>query len=251
MFSIEEVFKHFEKMNAYTFATINGDCPETRVAHLLTYDHEGLYFQTMKVKPFYKQLQTTGKVAVCSLVTKNEAVTADEDGLPTFPDGFFIRLAGDVKEVNYDVVAQKASINETFTPLLKDIQRYPTMTTFVICSFTGEYYQYDFEKKKQDHKIKRLRFGFNSKLPTTPGFHIQPEKCIACGMCKNVCTFDAIQSGDTYSILPEYCDECGSCYTICPRNAIVSKNTLKESDRQSIGQKVRKYYKENPLFTTK
>ena len=61
MLKIKDIFKKFDEVNAYTFSTIDGDYPEVRIAHFLTFDEEGLYFQTMKVKPFYRQLSETNK----------------------------------------------------------------------------------------------------------------------------------------------------------------------------------------------
>jgi uncharacterized pyridoxamine 5'-phosphate oxidase family protein len=54
---IEEIYKKFDDIGCLTFATIDGDYPETRIAHLFAWDEEGLYFRTMTVKPFYKQLK--------------------------------------------------------------------------------------------------------------------------------------------------------------------------------------------------
>lgn len=52
--TIKEIYNHFDKIGYCTFATIDGSYPETRIAHFLVFDHEGLYFMTSKAKPFYK-----------------------------------------------------------------------------------------------------------------------------------------------------------------------------------------------------
>ena len=242
MMEIRDVFEKFEILSAYTFATIDGDYPETRIAHFLTYDDEGIYFQTMKVKPFYRQLKETGKVAVCSLVADAAPATHDENGLPGFPGGFFIRVSGDVRELSFDELHDKAARDKRFLPLIKDIERYPTMTTFVMYRYKGEVYDYDFEKSTRDHKLERERFSFGGMDVTSSGFEINSEKCIACGQCADVCTFDAIVPGDTYGITRERCDECGSCYVICPVDAVAPKVVMDEDERQETGRKVRKYY---------
>ncbi len=196
----------------------------------------------MKVKPFYKQLAEGKTLSVCSLVTDSSAATADESGLPIFPGGFFIRATGDVKEMPFSVLQKKANNNEKFLPLVKDIKRYPTMTTFVMHSFYGEVYSYDFENIKNGHKIERVRFSFGDKKFIPSGFTIQPDKCISCGTCFKVCTFNAIIPGNPYSINPAYCDECGSCYTVCPSNAVIPKNSLLEEERQLLGKQVKARY---------
>lgn len=43
---IEEIYKKFDDIGCLTFATIDGDYPETRIAHLFAWDEEGLYFRT-------------------------------------------------------------------------------------------------------------------------------------------------------------------------------------------------------------
>lgn len=47
MLSIKEIFEAFEQLHSYSFSTIHDGYPEIRIAHFLTYDEEGLYFQTM------------------------------------------------------------------------------------------------------------------------------------------------------------------------------------------------------------
>lgn len=243
MLKIKEIFEKFEKLHSYSFTTIGSDSyPEVRIAHFLTYDDEGLYFQTMNVKPFYSQLIHQKKIAVCALVANEGKATHDKDGLSYFPPGYYIRTTGDVKEISFLELKEKAKKDPIkFNPLILDIERYPTMTTFVLHKFRGEVYDYDFEKKYRNHKLERERFSFNNMELERPGFYINKEKCIACGLCKKVCTFNAIVKGDKYSIDGSRCDECGSCYTVCPTNAIIAKNPLKDNKRSIIGKKVLNY----------
>ena len=50
---------------------------------------------------------------------------------------------------------------------------------------------------------------------------IDPEKCESCGLCEQVCRFDAIalKQGD-YQVDPIACDGCAACVHQCPANAI-------------------------------
>lgn len=49
---------------------------------------------------------------------------------------------------------------------------------------------------------------------------IDEEKCIGCGLCKQVCVRDNIEIGDIAVELESNCFDCGQCSTLCPMNAI-------------------------------
>ena len=49
---------------------------------------------------------------------------------------------------------------------------------------------------------------------------IEPDDCIACGRCMEVCRFDAVRNNGEYSIDPQMCEGCLSCLYQCPVNAI-------------------------------
>ena len=218
--TIKEIYEYFDKIGCCTFATIDKDYPETRIAHFLVYDDEGIYFMTMNTKPFYKQLKETGKVSVCGMYADSKVVTKD-DGDLLFDDGYFIRVSGDVREVSIDEIKKKN--NPDFQYCIEDNARYPSMTAFVLYRAKGEIFDYDFEKKKRDHKLERMRFSFGNFKVEKPGLTIT-EKCIGCGKCFKVFTFDAIEKdGNKYKIRGNRCDECGNCYTVCPVGAVTSK----------------------------
>jgi ferredoxin len=243
MMTIEEVYERFEQLHSYAFSTIDGEYPEIRIAHFLTYDAQGLYFQTMKVKPFYAQLRDTKKVAVCALVAEDGAAKQDEQGLSEFPPGFFIRVSGDVRELSPAELRDKCDADPSFLPLAKDIERYPAMTTFLLYRFKGELYDYDYACENRDHKLERQRFSFGSMEYVRSGFSIDPGTCIACGNCATVCTFGAIVPGPSYGIDPHRCDECGSCYTVCPVSAIAAKVPMAESLRKECGKKTMAFHR--------
>ena len=59
---------------------------------------------------------------------------------------------------------------------------------------------------------------------------IQPEKCTGCGLCADICRFDAIHpTGDVYRVNRLDCEGCGYCARICPTEAI-------EMEEQNVGQ---------------
>ena len=49
---------------------------------------------------------------------------------------------------------------------------------------------------------------------------IDPAACIACGRCAEVCRFDAVRPGDTYTVDPIACEGCAACSYECPAEAI-------------------------------
>jgi heterodisulfide reductase subunit A len=51
--------------------------------------------------------------------------------------------------------------------------------------------------------------------------YINPDICIKCGECVEVCNYDAIDTTeDTYKVVDVSCHSCGMCTTVCPTNAI-------------------------------
>ena len=218
--TIQEIYERFDKIGSCTFATIDGDYPETRIAHFIAYDEDGLYFMTMNTKPFYKQLKETGKVSVCALAA-DPAITLNSEGSLDMDDGYFIRLTGDVHEVALEDI--KAKNNPIFNYGIEDQERYPAMVFFVMDRAKGEIYDYDFDRKKRDHKLERERFSFGG-FPVIPVGLTITDACIGCGKCASVCTFQAPYEKDgRYYIDSSRCDECGNCYLNCPAQAIVHK----------------------------
>ncbi len=221
---IKEIFEFLEKIGSMTFSTINQGYPESRIAHFFTYDDDGLYFLTMTTKPFYKQLKETQKLSACGL-NANSKIEWVEDGACYSAPGYFIRVCGDVREFTIDEA--KAKNNAKFNYLIEDNKKYPQITGFCLYNFHGEIYDYDFGKEHRDHKLERVRFSFGGMPYIKAGLYIDPDICIACGECENVCSFDAIEpQQNVYGINSKRCDECGNCYTVCPNDAIVSKGVI-------------------------
>lgn len=56
---------------------------------------------------------------------------------------------------------------------------------------------------------------------------INPEVCISCGKCAEVCRFDAIRTDDDfYTVDPLSCEGCGYCSKVCPVQAITNHPRL-------------------------
>lgn len=217
---IKEIYTKFDAVGSCTFATIAGEYPETRIAHFIGYDDEGLYFMTMNSKPFYRQLKETGKVAVLGLNAVPQIENIDDKEL-VFAPGYFIRLSGDAKEISRDEIINKN--NPIFAYGLEDQKRYPAMVFFVIYRGRGEVFDYDFARVNRPYKLARERFTFGGCEPDKTGFKITDD-CINCGKCETVCTFSAIgmdKAQEKRTISQNRCDECGSCMLVCPVQAII------------------------------
>lgn len=219
--NIKNIYDKFDKIGCLTFSTINRDEIESRIAHFFGYDNDGLYFRTMNSKPFYKQLKEYSKISVCGMYPKTY-VEHDKNNLPYFAPGYTMRISGDVRELSLEEVEEKAKTDRNFNVAVFDINKYPATKIFVLYKAKGEYYDYDFSKENRAHKLERERFSYGGAVIDKPGLKIT-DKCIACGKCKSVCTFNAIKKGTPYEIIGERCDECGNCFVNCPVKAIISK----------------------------
>jgi len=53
--------------------------------------------------------------------------------------------------------------------------------------------------------------------------YIDSEKCNECGLCQEVCRFNAIQD---FEVDPVSCEGCGFCYQICPVDAVEMRENM-------------------------
>ena len=223
---IKEIYEYAEKIGVLVFSTISGDEVHSRIAHFNGYDDDGIYFRTMANKPFGRQLVETGKVTVCG-ITESTVLGHEEDGTPSFPPSYTLRLIGDVKKVSAESIKEKAKTNRAFLSAANDIDKYPAMAdgNFVIYKAKGELFDVDFDCINRDHKLLRKRFSFVGTTFNPAGVRIT-DSCIGCGKCKQVCTFKAIEEGAPYSVREDRCDDCGSCMLACPVKAIEKSLTF-------------------------
>lgn len=217
--TIQEIYNAFDKIGCLSFTTVDeNNCPESRIAHLRGCDDDGIYFMTMYTKPFYRHLKANNNIAISGLCASTE-VTHDSNGLPLFEPGYSIRMTGTVEEIPISTI--KAKNNPIFDVCIKDQRKYPAMVIFCITSARGDIFDYDFEKVTRENKLERVYFAYNGAEIKPRGLILNQEKCISCGMCKNACSFLAIQKDDRkFSIDPNRCDECGDCLLACPVKAI-------------------------------
>lgn len=218
--TIKDIYEKFEAAGVFTGSTICGDEVQSRIMHFNGYDDEGIYFRTMGNKPFGRQLKEGKKITVCG-IDDSRVLGHNEDGVPDFPPGYFIRMIGEIKFLDEAAVREKAKTNEAMKLAVYDIEHYPMMAegNFVIYKAKGELYDHDFGCKTRDHKLLRTRFSFGGQTFNKVGPTIT-DKCIECGLCLENCTFKAIEAGTPYRIMPERCDDCGTCIANCPVDAI-------------------------------
>lgn len=72
-------------------------------------------------------------------------------------------------------------------------------------------------------------------------YRVIPEKCILCGLCKDVCNFNAVFGEKKQQFLSGYfpfeirqkrCVKCGECIKVCPVDAIIVAEAKK---RETVG----------------
>jgi ferredoxin len=220
---IKEIYEYCDKVGCLSFSTWNGREVVSRIAGFFAFDDSGLYFLTMNVKPFYKQMIEYKTLSVCGMYPKTQ-VEIDENNLPFFIPGYTIRITGEVRELSLDEVEEKAKSNKDFNVAVHDIKKYPATKILVLYNGSGEVYDYDYGMRKRDHKLIRTAFAFGGAPLKPAGLRIN-ENCTGCGACKEACTFKAIDEGTPYTIRRERCDECGNCYGVCPAGAISLRET--------------------------
>lgn len=224
---LPEIGSFIAKIGSLTITTLDGSTMHSRIISICGCDTDGIYFLTMDVKPFYRQLKKNPHLALCGIYPSGRKEGKNADGQPYWPPGFFLRISGEAREISLTEIQEKAaSGSETHSYTMEEIERYPSMKLFCIFKGKGEIFDYDFELENRDHKVLRQRFSFGGDSVNPAGARIDPEKCVSCGECYEACTFSAIVEGEPYTVNGERCDECGSCIQVCPAEAIECSETM-------------------------
>ncbi|MFW5498983.1 MULTISPECIES: 4Fe-4S binding protein [unclassified Maridesulfovibrio] len=225
--TLKDITEAVEKIGCLSVTTLDGGIMHSRIISICGGDDEGIYFLTMNVKPFYRQLKANPQVSMCGIYPTSRKEGKNSEGQPYFPPGYTLRITGEAREVSMDELRAKAEAgNPIHQYVLEDHERYPAICMFCVHKGKGEIFDFDFEMEHRDHKLLRTRFAFGGEGFNEAGARINPEKCIACGECQEACTFKAIVPGDVYRVDGFRCDECGSCMLVCPVEAIDLSQTI-------------------------
>ena len=90
----------------------------------------------------------------------------------------------------------------------------------ILCENCGVHCPVDAIPKTNIHK-KEIIDGF---------CFIEPQLCMHCGLCYDICPYDAINKIDgKFEVDEEKCKYCGACKNACPANAFMFERTFKDS----------------------
>lgn len=77
------------------------------------------------------------------------------------------------------------------------------------------------------HLLMQPDFNFSEDFSSGQVAYIEPNNCISCGKCLQVCRFDAISvKKKLYIVDPLSCEGCGYCARVCPAKTIINKKRL-------------------------
>ena len=107
--TLNEIHKAIEKIGSLTLTTLDSDTMHSRIISICGGDDEGIYFLTMDVKPFYRQLKNNPQVALCGIYPSSRKTGKNTVGQPTFAPGFTLRITGEAREIPEDEVKEKAA----------------------------------------------------------------------------------------------------------------------------------------------
>lgn len=179
-------------------ATVENGMPQARIFDMTLLDDGNIYFITATGKPTFDQLQANPHIVVTG-VTK---------------DWLAVRVNAEVEETDDPVIKEKfLEINQGTKALYANSP--DALRFFKWARGNGE-----ITHLYADDMHARLKFGWNGVDPRPDVYHIDEEKCTACGVCHSVCVGKAIRPGEKYSIDYFNCLECGSCYRKCPVGAV-------------------------------
>ncbi|MCK9175749.1 MAG: pyridoxamine 5'-phosphate oxidase family protein [Desulforhopalus sp.] len=105
----EIVREAIKKIDAFSMTTMNGEQMYSRIVSVCGSDEENIYFLTMNVKPFYRQLAADHRISICGIYPHGYTTSNNEVGQPHWDPGFTLRVTGEVREIPEQEVREKAA----------------------------------------------------------------------------------------------------------------------------------------------
>ena len=96
--TLTEIHEAIAKIGSLTITTLDGDIMHSRIISICGGDDEGIYFLTMDVKPFYRQLKENPQVALCGIYPSSRKTGKNAVGQPTFAPGFTLHITGEARK---------------------------------------------------------------------------------------------------------------------------------------------------------
>ncbi|RGU95992.1 4Fe-4S dicluster domain-containing protein [Clostridium sp. AF15-17LB] len=199
---VQDCLNMLRDIKDVAFATVDAEGkPQVRMIDVMLVEEGRLYFCTARGKNFYKELMRAPDVAVTGMNQKYQMVRLN---------GLACRV-GD----------QKEKIDRIFeaNPSMKDV--YPGESRYILEAFRIEDGQVEFFDLGQP-QVCRNSFTFGAHKRTERGYYIT-DKCIGCGVCRDVCPQQCIIEKTPHEIVQEHCLHCGLCYESCPVEAVAGR----------------------------
>lgn len=194
---MNEHLQFLRKLKSVSFATINNNKPSVRIADVMLYENDTLYFLTARGKPFYRQLKKNPYLSIIGMNKRYKTV----------------KVCGQIEFIGREYVDKIFNANPMMNDLYHGIKR-DILDAFCMKKGEGEVFDLGV------FPVHREVFSFGGEKARELGYKIT-NNCIACGDCKDECISGSISEGRPYKIDPSKCFECGRCVSFCPVNAII------------------------------